>query len=89
MDIKLATGGKTKQKYNKFVILGVYNAMHNNRLKPVRIPLSESAKNNAVLLFCFLPVAILISNRFQCVISQIKENKISDQIHNSFFFSRG
>ena len=38
---------KTKQKYkisfctlNKFGSLGVHNAMHNNRLKPVRIPLS-------------------------------------------------
>ena len=32
-------------------------------------------KKNLVLLFDFLPVAFLISNRFQCVISQIKGNK--------------
>ena len=32
-------------------------------------------KKEIVLVFGFLPVAILISNRFQCVICQMKENK--------------
>ena len=36
--------------------------------------LFQSAKINAVLLFGFPPVAILLSNRFQCVISQMKEH---------------
>ena len=35
----------------------------------------SSANKNLVLLFGFPPVVILKSNRFQCVISQIKENK--------------
>ena len=35
----------------------------------------QSATKYAVLLFGFPPVAILIPNRFRCVISQQKENK--------------
>ena len=35
----------------------------------------QSAKKKLVLLFGFPPVAFVISNRFQCVISQMKENK--------------
>ena len=41
-----------------------------------RVPIFfQSAKINFVLLFGFPPVAFLISNRFQCVIYQMKENK--------------
>ena len=84
-----------------FGSLGVHNTMHNDWLKPVRIPISamkwfdrfnrswhalhcvrakgveffQSAKNNPVLWFGFPPVAILIPNRFQRVISQKKDNK--------------
>ena len=36
---------------------------------------SKNPKNNLVLLFGFPPVTFLIPNRFQCVISQMKENK--------------
>ena len=70
---------------NKF---GVHNAMHvsNDRLNlmpnhfttdnGMRAATSfQSAKINVVLLFGFSPVAISISNRFECVISQMKGNK--------------
>ena len=48
----------------------------------------QSAKNNAVLLFGLLVVAILISNQFQCVISQMKENKFLIRFINLLFLSR-
>ena len=42
--------------------------------------------NLPVLLFGYFPVEILISNRIQRVMSQMKENKfLSDQIYNLLF----
>ena len=41
-----------------------------------RLPnFSQVQKQNLVLLFGFPPVAFLISNRLQCVISQMKDNE--------------
>ena len=45
-----------------------------------RLPNCFKVKKKSELLFGFLPVAILISNRFQCVMSQI---------YNLLFLSRG
>ena len=42
---------------------------------------------NLELLFGFPPVAFLISNQFQCVISQMKEEKNSGQIYDILFLS--
>ena len=44
-----------------------------------------SAKKNLVLLFGFPPVAFLISNRFQCVISQMKENNFVIKFMTYYF----
>ena len=48
----------------------------------------QSANKNLVLLFGFPPVVFLISNRFQCVISN-ERKQISDNIFDLLFLSRG
>ena len=124
LDIKNVTGEKPNKStrfcfyfctLNKFGSLGEHNAMHNNRLKPVRIPLSavewfgmrfnrslhawycvrqgcwifSKFQKNLVLLFGFPPVAILISNRCQCVIILNERKQISDQSYTLWCLSRG